>query len=461
MTEGTTGKASSGDNQNPALRRVIGPKLLLFFIMGDILGTTIYALTGKIAGRVGGAVWAPLLIAFAVALLTACSYLELVGKYPKAGGAALYIERAFGVRFVTFMVTFTVMCSGITSASSAAQAFSGEYLMEVVGDIPSLPIAIGFVLVLMAINFRGVSESVKSNVVLTCVELAGLAIVILAGAYALLFGSSNPDFNPEPARLIQFNSESGVLLGITSATALAFFALVGFEDSVNMVEETKNPRRIFPRAVLLGMGITVAIYLAVSMITSTLIPTDELSATDAPLLLVVQNAAPWFPSMLFAIIALFAVTNTALMNMLMASRLLFGMADENVIPKPFGRVHPTRRTPWVSILFTGLIGVVLVSSLEIEELGNTTSLLLLAVFALVNIAVLVLRRREKVGYEHFRAPTWVPAVGAVTCVFFASPLAGRPMEEYAIAGALLGIGVLFWVLNLFITDRARGGRHER
>ena len=202
------------------------------------------------------------------------------------------------------------------------------------------------------------------------------------------------------------------------------------------------------------MSITAAIYLAVALITSTLVPTEELSNTDAPLLLVVKGAAPWFPPVVFSIIALFAVTNTALMNMLMASRLLYGMASEKVIPKQFGKVHPTRRTPWVSILFTSILALALVSSLEIEDLGSTTSLLLLAVFALVNIAVLVLRR-DKAAHQHFRAPTWVPALGAVSCVFFASPLSGRPLDEYLIAGVLLGIGVLFWVVNYLVTGRAR------
>ncbi|RRO17659.1 amino acid permease [Saccharopolyspora rhizosphaerae] len=449
-----TAKDSPSNAQGPALKRVLGPKLLLFFVVGDILGTSIYALTGKVAGRVGGALWAPFLLAFVVAFLTACSYLELVGKYPRAGGAPLYVHRAFGVPFVTFMVVFTVMCSGITSASAAAQAFGGEYLEELVGHIPSLPIVIGFVLVLMAINLRGVSESVKANVVLTCVELSGLAIVILSGVYALVLGSSDPVFNPTPARLTQFNNEGGPLLAITSATALAFFAMVGFEDSVNMAEETKNPTRTFPRAVLLALSITAAIYLAVALLTATLVPTEELKNTDAPLLLVVKTAVPWFPPVIFSIIALSAVTNTALMNMLMASRLLYGMANEGVIPKQLGKVHTSRATPWVSILFTSILAIALVSSLEIEDLGSTTSLLLLAVFALVNVAVLVLRR-EKVEHPHFTAPTWVPVLGAASCLFLASPLSGRPVSEYLIAGALLGIGLVFWLVNYFVTGRTR------
>ncbi len=441
--------------RKPALKKAIGPKLLLFFIIGDILGTTIYALTGEVAGKVGGALWLPFLVAFVVAFLTAFSYLELVGKYPKAGGAPLYVHKAFGVHLLTFLIAFAVMSSGITSASSAAEAFSGDYLEAIVGEDVSgwaWLVAIGFLVLLSVINYRGVSESVRVNLVLTCVELAGLAIVIVFGAYALFTGTHSTDVDPDPGRLVEFDPDTSPLLAVTSATALAFFAMVGFEDSVNMAEETKNPTKTFPRALLLGMAITATIYLLIALVTSTLVPTDTLAASDGPLLLVVEAAAPWFPPVVFSLIALFAVTNTALINMMMASRLVYGMAQERVIPPPFGVVHPTRRTPWVAILFTSLLAVILVSSLEIAALGSTTSLLLLMVFAVVNIAVLVLRR-DKAEHEHFRAPTWVPVLGAISCAFFASPLSGRPATEYFVAGILLGIGLLFWVVNFLVRRR--------
>ncbi|MEV4734588.1 APC family permease [Saccharopolyspora sp. NPDC049426] len=454
MANETTVNAPGGAHE-PGLKKVMGPKLLLFFVVGDILGTTIYSLTGKVAGKVGGALWVPFLVAFVVAFLTAFSYLELVGKYPRAGGAPLYVHKAFGIHFVTFLIAFAVMCSGITSASSAAQAFSGDYLTGIFGDGVepySWMVALGFLLLLAAINFRGVGESVKMNVVLTCVELTGLAIVIVFGLIAIFGGSHSADIAPDPSRLTQFDTDTSPLLAITSATALAFFAMVGFEDSVNMAEETKDPSKNFPRALLLGMVITATIYLVIAVITSTLVPTAELAESDGPLLLVVKAAAPWFPPILFSLIALFAVTNTALINMLMASRLVYGMANEGVVPSVFGKVHKGRRTPWVSILFTSIIAVILVSSLEISDLGSTTSLLLLVVFAVVNIAVLVLRKDE-VEHDHFKAPTWVPVLGALTCAFFASPLSGRPATEYIIAGILLGIGVIFWLINYFVKGK--------
>ncbi|MHA6802220.1 APC family permease [Salinifilum ghardaiensis] len=453
MADEATVREGPGDG--PGLKKVIGTRLLLFFVVGDIIGTTIYALTGKIAGKVGGALWIPFLVAFVVAFLTAFSYLELIGKYPKAGGAPLYVHRAFGVHFVTFLVAFAVMSSGITSASSAAQAFGGDYLEEIAGGAPTTVVAIAFLVVLGLINFRGVAESTKLNVVLTSVVLLGLAVVIVTGAIAIFGGSTNPELTADPGRLVEFKSGTAPLLAVTSATALAFFAMIGFEDTANMAEETRNPQRTYPRAVLWGMGLVAVIYTLIALITSTLVPTGELAASDGPLLLVVQAAAPWFPPVLFSVIALFALSNSALINMMMASRLVYGMAEERVVPRFFGRVHAGRRTPWVAIVFTSALGVLLVSGLDIEALGSTTSLLLLVVFAVVNVAVLVLRR-DPVRHEHFRAPTWVPVLGAITCAFFASPLSGRPAEEYVVVLALLAVGVVFWLVN----HLTGGGGHE-
>src|SRR4051812_5433113 len=172
-----------------SLNRVMGPWLLLLFIIGDILGTGIYALTGQIAKQVGGAIWLPFVVAFVVALLTAFSYLELVTKYPRAAGAALYTHKAFGIHFLTFLVTFAVMCSGLTSASSASKAFAenfGEAFGLSLGEgLGVTAVALGFMTLIALVNFRGVGESVKLNVVLTCVELSGLLIVIAIGAWAI------------------------------------------------------------------------------------------------------------------------------------------------------------------------------------------------------------------------------------------------------------------------------------
>src|SRR3954469_4779188 len=176
--------------RQPELKRAIGPKLLLFFVIGDILGTGIYALTGSVAGKIGGALWIPFLLAFVVAYLTV-SYLELVGKYPRAAGAALYTHKAFGIDFLTFMVTFTVMASGVTSAATAAKAFADTYLRQFI-ELPTWAVAAAFILGLALINFRGVGESVKANVVLTIIELSGLLLIIGVGIIAGAGGAGGP-----------------------------------------------------------------------------------------------------------------------------------------------------------------------------------------------------------------------------------------------------------------------------
>ncbi|ASR38179.1 amino acid permease [Prauserella marina] len=441
MTDATTTSQDVSDSGQPSLRRVMGSKLLLFFVVGDIIGTGIYALTGQVAGRVGGALWLPFLFAFIVAFMTAFAYLELVGKYPRAAGAALYTHRAFRIRILTFLVAFAVMCSGITSASSAAVAFGDTYLAEFITS-PMPLVAILFILMLAAINFRGVKESVTTNVVLTCIEIAGLLIIIGVGVWAVLNGSG------EPSRLVEFNTADQTwLVAITSATSLAFFAMVGFEDSVNMAEECKDPVRIFPKAMLWGMVIAATIYILVSVTSSLLVPADELAAAESSALLkVIDVGAPGMPREIFSAIGLFAVINSALINMLMASRLVYGMANEGIVPKALGRVHPLRRSPWIAIVFTSVIAMVLVSTVDIGVLGGTTALLLLVVFAVVNIAVLVLRK-DKVAHKHFRAPTIIPVLAAVFCVYLASPLSGRPSRDYVVAVILLGVGLLLWGIN--------------
>jgi APA family basic amino acid/polyamine antiporter len=457
MSATTEAPGQGGNPAEPGLKRVMGRKLLLLFIVGDILGTGVYALTGQVAGEVGGAAWAPFLIAFVVATITAFSYLELVTKYPQAAGAALYTHKAFGIHLVTFVIAFMVMSSGITSASTASNAFAGFLndgfgLGMEDGSTPLLLIALGFMTLVALVNFRGVGESVKANVVLTLVELSGLLLVIFVGLWGMTQGRA--DFS----RVVVFESadDKSVFLAVTAATTLAFFAMVGFEDSVNMAEECKDPVKDFPRVMLTGLSVTGLIYVLVAITAVALVPVGDL--TD-----------PTKASALTQI-GMFAVANSALINMLMASRLLYGLANQGVLPRAFGKVHRTRRTPWVSIVVTTLISyglityVVLQSGTEggsdsIALLGGTTSLLLLVVFTVVNIALLVLRRKT-VDHSHFR--TWTPlaVVGALTCAFLAGPWArsAEQQEQYVIAGGLVAVGL---VLSFFTWLYRRTAKHEK
>jgi APA family basic amino acid/polyamine antiporter len=450
MTDIPLGDRAATPKIEPGLHRVMGPWLLLLFIVGDILGTGIYALTGQVAKQVGGVVWLPFLVAFVVAVITAFSYLELVTKYPRAAGAALYTHKAFGIHFITFIVAFAVMCSGITSASTASRAFaanmSNAFGLGLSGGIGITLIALGFMAVVAIVNFRGVGESVKANVVLTCVELTGLLIIIFIGLWAIAGGKG------DVSRVLEFKTgvDGSLLWPVIAATTLAFFAMVGFEDSVNMAEECQNPVGIFPKVLLAGLGITGLIYVLVSISAITLVAPDKLGEGETPLLQVVQAGAPNFPLEIFGFITMFAVANSALINMLMASRLVYGMSREGVLPLALGKVHVTRRTPYIAVGFTTLLSFGLIGFVGgVPALGGTTALLLLCVFTVVNVAVLVLRN-DPVGHTHFRTPSIMAVIGALSCAFLAGPWTGRDPIQYKIAGVLLGIGIALWVVTILV-----------
>ncbi|WP_456694913.1 APC family permease [Aeromicrobium sp. P5_D10] len=453
---------TTDSTQPPELKRVMGPKLLLLFIVGDILGTGIYALTGSVAAEVGGAAWLPFLVAFAVALLTAFSYLELVTKYPQAAGAALYVHKAFGVHFFTFMVAFTVMCSGITSASTASNAFADNLAAGIdwqATDTEIMLMAMGFMLLVAAINFRGASESVKTNVVLTLVEISGLVLVILVGFYAIAGGDA--DFS----RVVAFDTpdDKNVFLAVTTATSLAFFAMVGFEDSVNMAEECHEPSRIFPKMMLTGLGIAAVMYVLVSICAVALVPVGDLSNPDLapPLVQVVAAGAPDIPADdILPFISMFAVANSALINMMMASRLLYGMARQGVLPRSLAKVHHKNQTPYAAIVFTTALSLALIAYVananddSVAVLGGTTALLLLGVFGVVNIAVLVLRH-DRVDHDHFKTKTALAIAGSAACLYLVTPLSGRDSEQYVVAGILLVIGLVLSV-PIYLYRRAQG-----
>ena len=455
--------------EQPALKRVMGPGLLLLFIIGDILGTGVYALTGDVAAEVGGAAWLPFLVAFMIAMVTAFSYLELVTKYPQAAGAALYAHKAFGIHFVTFLVAFIVMCSGITSAATASRFFASNFFKGFGfdwGTAGIVAVALLFMVMVAAVNLRGVGESVKLNVVLTIVEITGLMLVIFVGFWAFTQGGDAVDFS----RVIAFDTaeDKNAFLAVTTATSLAFFAMVGFEDSVNMAEETKDPVKIFPKILLTGLGIAGVVYIVVAIVAVALVPVGTLEASETPLVEVVKAGAPGLPiEKILPFISMFAVANTALINMLMASRLIYGMAKQHVLPPVLGTVHPSRRTPWVAIVFTTSIAFGLIlyvtafaNDKAISTLGGTTSLLLLAVFAVVNIAVLVLRKDVQSDGNHFKTPTWLPWVGFVASTYLVLPLSGRPLQQYVLAIALVILGVLLFGLTVAI-NRAVGIKSTR
>ena len=427
------------------LRKAITRRMLVFFVLGDILGAGIYALVGEVGAETGGAIWAPFLLALFLAIFTAFSYAELVTKYPGAAGAALYVNRAFRMPFLTFVVAFAVLASGLASAATIGRAFGGQYLSAFV-DWPTVAVGLGFLAVIAAINLRGIRESMRFNFVLTLIEVTGLLLVVLIGAAALTDGIG------DPSRVLEFNGDTSVFMAILGGAGIAFFALIGFEDSVNLAEEARHPRVDYPWALFGGLLAAGAIYLAVTLIASMVVPVDRLASSSAPLLEVTSIGPLAVPDRVFSAIALFALANGALINLIMASRLMYGMAEQGVVPRPFGRVLPNRRTPWVAIAFTTALAAGLLVTGDLGDLAETTVLLLLAVFAIVNVAVLVLRR-DPVEEDHFRSPTVMPVIGFVVSIGLMTTKDG---EVFLRAAVLIGVGALLWA----VTRIARRGNRD-
>jgi len=427
------------------LRRVLSPRVLTLFVLGDILGTGIYVLAGDVAGEVGGAIWVPLMVAVTLAFLTAFSYSELVTKYPEAAGAALYVDKAFGAPLVTFLVAFAVVMSGVTSASAAATAFGTDYLSVFI-ELPVLLVALVFITLVAAINFRGISESSKTNSVFTIIEASGLMVIILIGIITLISGDG------DPGRAMEFKEGANVPLAILAGATLAFYALIGFEDSVNVAEETKDPVKVYPRALFTGLIVAAIIYFLVAFTASMVVETGKLAGSDAPLLEVVEVSDFPLPLEVFSVVALIAITNTALLNMVMASRLTYGMARRGIIPSVLSQVHEGRRTPLIAIVVTTLLAFALIITGDLEVLASTTVALLLAVFTMVNISCLVARKRSPVDHDHFNAPTIFPVLGAIACLVL---LTQQEAAVYRRAGFLLLIGLVLWVVNRITAGRTQ------
>ncbi len=431
--------ATTAEGTHPTeLRRAVGRKMLLFFVIGDILGAGIYALVGEVGAETGGAIWTAFALALFLAVFTAFAYAELVTKYPLAAGAALYVNKAFRVPFVSFMVAFAVMCSGVTSAATLSTAFGGDYL-KVFIDVPTVLTGVVFITIVALINFRGISESVKLNIGLTTIELFGLLLIAVIGLAAVLDGASGTD----AGRAFDFKADTGVLAAMVGGAGLAFYALIGFEDSVNVAEETKDPGRDYPRALFGGLLAAGVIYVVVTILASMAVPTGRLSGSDGPLLEVAKTGPLSVDPKLFSAIALFALANGALINMVMASRLVYGMSRERILPGVFGRVHGSRRTPYVAIIITTLLAMALIISGDLDDLASMTVFLLLGVFIMVNVSVLVLRR-DPVGHRHFKAPTAIPVIGAiVSLALMVFETEGRIAVR---ALFLLGVGALLFVV---------------
>lgn len=422
----TNGEAAS-------LKRVFGLTTLVIYGVGDILGAGIYAVIGKIAGLSGSLVWASFLSAMIVAALTALSYAELGSRFPQSGGVACFVHRAFRTDWLSILVGWLMFCTCLVSMATLSKAFAG-YLNAFAPAIPAWAIILALFSILAFVNFRGMQESSALNIFCTALEVTGLLIVIVVSTFFLTGGGTsvmNPPSSPIDTEVVGWTA-------ILQGAALAFYAFIGFEDVVNVSEEVKNPEKNVPRAILLALGIAGTVYIVIAWLATHVLSPSALAASNAPLLDVVRQAQPNFPPVVFTAIALFAVLNTALLNFVTASRLLFGMSREGLLPAWLGKLHPRRATPYRTLLVILPLAIFLALSGTLQFLAGTTATLILAMFCLVNLSLLTVKRREPRS-EGFEIPYPIPALALLSnlvLITFAS------RESHILALVFTGMGIL-------------------
>lgn len=404
------------NTNNQQLARRISLISLIFYGVGDILGAGIYGLIGKAAGIMGNGIWLAFLVSALAAIFTGLTYASLGSRYPRAAGTAYVLKKSFGSSFLAYVFGIAVLCSGLVSMGTASRAFSG-YL---VGLIPSLNLPSGiliFIALLTLIVLKGIKESMWANIVCTTIELAGLLFIVAIG-FSFIGQTSLLDFtssqNPSPSPQMPL---------VFSGAILAFYSFMGFEDIMNVAEEVENPERNLPIGLLTAVAISSVIYMLISIIAISVVPANELAASTQPLVEVVKRAAPWLPTKIFSFISMFAIANTALLNFIMASRLIYGMSCEGLLPKKWGFVSPKTKTPVIAILIC--IGIVLFMAFigEIATLARSSSLLLLSSFLLMNVSLIVLKKRKPEEKGRFEIPYIIPVFGfllALTLIVSAS-----------------------------------------
>jgi amino acid transporter len=444
--------ASSPDIAAPTLVRTMGLFSLVVYGVGDMVGSGIYGTVGKAAGMLGNAVWLAFLVSMLAAVLTGLSYACLASRYPRVAGAAYVTHHAYGIAYLSYLVGLVVAASGLTSMAAATNVFSNT-LQAITGG-PWIAIALAFLGFMTIVNFWGLRQSVWTNLLCTSIEVAGLFFIVAVG---LPFWGSVDYFETPRAT---FDAQNAVIdhgLGasiLLSGAVLTFFSFVGFEDMLNVAEEVKDPVRTMPRGIVAALAIVTVLYISVSVTAVSVVDYRELAQAPAPLSLICGAAAPWLPARTFDFITLFAVANTVLINYIMGSRLLYGMARHGLLPAVLGRIHAKRRTPHVAIL--ALLVVVLVLALAggedaVRQLASATALLLLFSFMVVNSALVVLKLRPNEPRGAFEVPVIVPLLGiVVNLVLIVGRLTSSEggLRAPAIAGLIvLGITILYFVFR--------------
>jgi amino acid transporter len=382
-----------------SLRRSISLSWLVLYGLGTTIGAGVYALTGVVAGRAGMLAPLAFLLAAFIAFFSALSFAELGSRFPRAGGEAVYVREGFGRVGPSVAVGVLVVLGGLISAATVSVAFVG-YLGEFV-VIPRVVAVVAVLLGLGVVAAWGVRESVTVAGLVTLLEIGGLVAVVIFGADRFA------ELPQRAAEVFAFGPSSWQLVG--SAAVLAFYAFLGFEDMVNVAEEVRDVRRTMPVAILVTVAVTTLLYVLVAVVSVLAVPPAELAASEAPLALVFERCGG--SARVLGLIGIFALLNGALVQVIKASRVLFGLAGQGGVPAVFGRVSARTRTPVVATALATAFAAVLAATLPLEALAEATSLVTLSTFALANLALLRVKRRDPHPPGVMIFPGWVPALG--------------------------------------------------
>jgi len=372
------------------LKRELGLVETTLYGVGIILGAGIYALIGKGAGFAGNGLWIAFIIAAIIASFTGLSYAELSSLYPKEAAEYVYTKRAFKRNYLSLLVAFTMIVSGTVAAATVSLGFAGYFSYLFGGQI--IIIALSLIFLLSVLNYYGIKNSARFNIISTVVEIGGLVFVVLIGLYFI--GSVGADVN-------YFAMPATGLSGIIIATALVFFAYIGFEDIANIAEETKKPRKIVPRALILALIISTILYILVAISSVSVVGWERLAASEAPLTEVVAEAMP-SASIIMSLIALFATSNTVLIILIVMSRMFYGISREHSLPSIFSRIGK-RGTPYISVSLVMILAMLALSIGNIETIAMITVFAIFIVYLFVNLSLIELRYTNK-KKRPFRAP---------------------------------------------------------
>ncbi len=389
---------------SPSLKRVITLPLLAFYGIGTILGAGIYVLVGKVAGVAGMFTPIAFLLASLLAGVSAFSYAELAVRFPKSAGEAIYIQQGLRSKPMAIFVGLLIVLVGMTSTATLLNGLVG-YINEFIA-VPAPIIIIFTVIALGAIVVWGIGESVWLASLMTLAEILGLVIIIWVARDGFsMLPSRMSDLVP-PAEAMAW---SGVLIG----AFVAFYAFIGFEDMVNVAEEVKQPEKNLPRGIIIALAVSTVFYFLISLLSILVVTPAELAGSDAPLALI-YNKMTDSNGNIIVWISIVSIMNGALIQMVMASRILYGMSRHNWLPAFFGTVHMKRRTPVNATLVVLTMVLFFALLLPLLTLAKFTSFITLTIFTLINLALWRIKARGEPS-PGFSVAIWVPV-----CGFFAS-----------------------------------------